>query len=426
MVTVIVGLQWGDEGKAKIVDLLAEKYDYIARFQGGANAGHTVMVKGKKYVFHQVPSGILYENKKAVIGNGVVLDPEALINELDELKKSGIKSFNLLISPRASCVMPYHKALDSASEASKGIKIGTTGRGIGPAYTDKTARTAVRVVDLFNKDILADRIKKNISIKNFILKNYYGVNGFDPDEIIEKFYLYGNKIKEFVADVSLELERAMSKGKTVLAEGAQGTLLDVDFGTYPYVTSSNTVSCYAAAGLGINLFWIKDVIGVMKAYTTRVGEGPFPSEDNDEDGKKLRQIGYEFGSTTGRPRRCGWLDISSLKYAVRLNGVKRLAVTKIDVLDSFQNIKVLEKYMLDGKELLNIFLNPEETSRMKLVWKTFTGWQKDTKSVKKLSDIPPRLISYIRFIKKELGVPIDILSFGPDRVNTLFNLKNKI
>jgi adenylosuccinate synthase len=428
MITIVAGLQWGDEGKAKIIDFLAEDFDYVARFQGGANAGHTVIVGGKKYVFHQVPSGVLYPKKKAVIGNGVVLDPEALLAEIADLKQNGVDaSSNLLISCRAVCVMPYHKAMDTAAEAASGHgKIGTTGRGIGPAYTDKAARTAVRVIDLFHRDVLAARVKKSLEVKNYLLKNFYGVNGFDPDEIVEKYHSYGQQIRDFVTDIGFELDSALRKGKAILAEGAQGTLLDVDFGTYPYVTSSNTVSGQAAAGLGVSPFAIKDVVGVMKAYTTRVGEGPFPSELDDADGAKIREVGREFGATTGRPRRCGWLDLSALRYSVRLNGVKRLALTKIDVLDSFPKIKILDKYMLNGKECDRPFASFEETQDLKYTWKVLPGWQKPTTKIRKASDIPSKAASFVKTIKKDLGVPVDILSFGPDRANTLFHLKGKI
>lgn len=429
MMTVVAGLQWGDEGKAKVIDALAERFDYVARFQGGANAGHTVIVEGRKYVFHQVPSGVLCRNTKAVIGNGVVLDPEALIAEIDELSGLGVAlSGRLLISPRATCVMPYHKALDAAAErkAAADDRIGTTGRGIGPAYTDKVGRLGIRLIDLLDRDQLALRVRRNLELKNHLLRTYYGAEGFDADEIVERYHGYGLRLRDFMAEVGEELDRAMRRGKKVLAEGAQGTLLDVDFGTYPYVTSSNTVSGQAAAGLGVSPFAIRDVIGVMKAYTTRVGEGPFPSEIEGPEAERIRELGKEFGATTGRPRRCGWLDMPALRYAVRLNGVRRLAVTKIDVLDSFEEIRLLKSYLLDGKPCDRPFASLTETGRLEKVWMTLPGWRAPTGHITRFSEIPRRALAFLKTVRKTLDIPIDILSFGPDRKNTLFGLKNRL
>lgn len=425
-ISVVLGLQWGDEGKAKIIDFLAAEFDYVARFQGGANAGHTVIVEGKKYVFHQIPSGILYPKKKVVIGNGVILDPVALLEEIRLLAEQGvnIEPGNLLLSHRTNIVMPYHKILDQASEKASGDKkIGTTGRGIGPAYTDKVARSGVRAIDLLDKDLLNEKVRSNLKVKNFMLREYFKTDEVNADKIVEEYALVGQKIKDFLRDVSTELTQAVKKKKRVLAEGAQGTMLDVDFGTYPYVTSSNTVCANCSIGLGISPLLIKDVIGVMKAYTTRVGEGPFPSELSDENAEKIRSIGKEFGATTGRPRRCGWLDIPALKYAIMLNGVTRLALTKIDVLDKFEKIKVLEEYRLDGEKFTNCFASEKETARIEPLYKEYKGWNSDSTRITGMKQVTPVQKKYLDAIVRMLEVPIDILSFGPDRKNTLFGLK---
>jgi adenylosuccinate synthase len=383
-------------------------------------------VNGKKYVFHQIPSGILYPKKKVVIGNGVILDPVALLEELRLLGEQGvsIEPGNLLLSHRTNIVMPYHKILDQASELAQGDKkIGTTGRGIGPAYTDKVARLGVRAIDLLDKDLLNEKVRSNLKLKNFLLKEYYKLEEINPDKIVEEYFKVGSAIKEFLWDVSAELTQAVRKKKRVLAEGAQGTMLDVDFGTYPYVTSSNTVCANCSIGLGISPLMIKDVIGVMKAYTTRVGEGPFPSEITDENADRIRSVGKEFGSTTGRPRRCGWLDIPALKYAIMLNGVTRLALTKIDVLDQFDKIRVLEEYRLNGVRFTNCFASLKETARIEPVYKDYKGWRTDSARITALKQIPPVQKKYLDAIVKMLKVPIDILSFGPDRKNTLLGLK---
>ncbi len=424
-ISVVLGLQWGDEGKAKIIDFLAADYDYVARFQGGANAGHTVIVKGKKYIFHQIPSGILYPNKKVVIGNGVILDPVALLDEMKTLAGQGVKIIpeNLMLSYRTNIVMPYHKVLDKAAESDSGDKkIGTTGRGIGPAYTDKIARLGIRAVDLLDKDVLRSKVGQNLKIKNFLLKNYYKTDELKVDDLVDQYAAIGKKIKVYLHDVSTELTNALKKGKKVLAEGAQGTMLDVDFGTYPYVTSSNTICANCSIGLGISPLFIKDVIGVMKAYTTRVGEGPFPSELFDKAGERIRDVGKEFGATTGRPRRCGWLDLPALQYSIMLNGVTRLALTKIDVLDGFEEINILEEYRLNGKKHENCFASLKETAKIKPVYAKHKGWQSDSTKITDFKQVKPVQKKYLDFIVKKLGVPIDILSFGPDRKNTIFGL----
>jgi adenylosuccinate synthase len=426
-ITAVLGLQWGDEGKAKIIDCLARDFDFIARFQGGANAGHTVITEGKKYVFHQIPSGILYKGKKVVIGNGVVLDPEALLNEIADLRGQGVEvDGRLMVSTRCHVVLPYHKICDIAAENdSSGKKIGTTGRGIGPAYTDKAARLGIRTAELLNKDLLAEKVRASLKVKNFLFENYYQRDKVDADAVIEQYFSIGAQLKPYLADVSTELCTALNKGRHILAEGAQGTMLDVDYGTYPYVTSSNTIAGNCACGLGVAASEVRDVIGVIKAYATRVGEGPFPSELTDSTGELLRKTGAEFGATTGRPRRCGWLDIPLLEYAVRLNGVTRLALTKIDVLDDFAEIKAVDSYSLDGNPFTDHFADIRETKSAKPDFRIFKGWKKDSKTITRLSDCPPSQMKYLKYIVKRLKMPIDIISFGPDRKNTIFGLKNK-
>ncbi len=354
-VQIIVGAQWGDEGKGKIVDHLSEEVDIVARYQGGANAGHTVIIPAKgdnpprQFVLHLIPSGIFHKHVICVIGNGVVLDPVALMTEIGELTRAGIRiSGRLLISHNAHLIMPYHKALDSIRE--KGDqKIGTTGRGIGPAYIDKYMRTGIRVVDLLDRDTLCKKLKRNIEEKNELLKQIYHSEALDVDAILNEYQEFDKKIDEYITDTSKYLNGALRKKKSVLAEGAQGALLDVDHGTYPYVTSSNPTSGGACTGLGIPPTEINSILGVVKAYSTRVGNGPFPTELNDATGDLLRTTGGEFGATTGRPRRCGWLDIPSLRYSLLVNGITKIAITKLDVLDNFDSIQVCVGYELDGR-----------------------------------------------------------------------------
>ena len=339
-VTIIVGAQWGDEGKGKIVDLLSEDIDIVARYQGGANAGHTVVIGKKEYVLHLIPSGIFHKHVICVIGNGVVIDPVALMDEIAMVRSFGINiDRRLYISHNAHLIMPYHKLLDSIREQGT-TKIGTTGRGIGPAYIDKYTRTGIRVVDLLDRTILREKLRTNIEEKNQLLRQVYSSKGLDVDAIIAEYVEFDKKIDPFVTDTSLFLSDAIKKKKAILAEGAQGALLDIDHGTYPYVTSSNPTSGGACTGLGIPPTAIRNVIGIVKAYSTRVGNGPFPTELENETGERLRTIGGEFGATTGRPRRCGWLDMVSLKYSIRVNGIDSIALTKIDVLDDFDEIPV--------------------------------------------------------------------------------------
>ncbi|HAW07589.1 MAG TPA: adenylosuccinate synthase, partial [Bacteroidetes bacterium] len=349
-VTVILGTQWGDEGKGKIVDLLSDKYDIVARYQGGANAGHTVVINGKKFILHLIPSGILHPNTVCIIGNGTVIDPDALISEINTLEQEGIKVRDrLLISHKAHLIMPYHKLLDTISESTLSQKaIGTTGRGIGPAYIDKFTRVGIRIVDLLNLDTFTEKLRFNINEKNNLLRKLYQTNELNIDEIIHKYLEFDKIIDPYIKDTTTYLNQAIADGKSILAEGAQGAMLDVDHGTYPFVTSSNPTVGGACTGLGIPPTSINRIIGVVKAYSTRVGNGPFPTEQFDENGEQLRKIGDEFGSTTGRPRRCGWLDLFALKYSAMINGFKEIALTKIDVLENFETIKVCTGYNYQG------------------------------------------------------------------------------
>ncbi len=412
MVDVILGLQWGDEGKGKIVDHFAPKYDIIARFQGGANAGHTLYIKGEKVVLHQIPSGIFHEKKINLIGNGVVLDPVALKRECATVAALGVDvKKHLYISDKTHLILPSHRALDKASEISKGEdKIGSTLKGITPAYMDKTGRNGLRVGDLLQKKFTAKYVKLRIKHQR-LLDNYSfseDISSWEEEFFESLEFLRSLKI------VSAEyfINDAIGKGKKVLAEGAQGSMLDVDFGTFPFVTSSNTTSAGVVNGLGIAPQKIKDVFGITKAYCTRVGSGPFPTELFDEAGDELRKLGNEFGSTTGRPRRCGWIDLVALQYACMLNGVTRLVMTKADVLDTLDELKICESYNYDGKKTRQV---PFQMHGMDLapVYKTFPGWKTDITKIKKFSKLPKNMRSYIEHIDDYLGVPVSYISNGP-------------
>ncbi len=396
-VQIIVGAQWGDEGKGKIVDHLSENVDIVARYQGGANAGHTVVIptKGpdggitsKEYVLHLIPSGIFHKHVTCVIGNGVVLDPAALMTEIGQLNQLGIPiKGRLLISHNAHLIMPYHKLLDTIREQGD-QKIGTTGRGIGPAYIDKYTRTGIRVVDLLDRDLLAAKLRRNIEEKNQLLSKVYNSKELDVDGIIHEYQEFDKKIDEYITDTSLYLNNALKKKKRILAEGAQGALLDVDHGTYPFVTSSSPTSGGACTGLGIPPTAITSVIGVVKAYSTRVGNGPFPTELNDEIGERLRKTGGEFGATTGRPRRCGWLDLPSLRYSIRVNGIQKIAVTKLDVLDDFDDIRVCTGYLVNKKKIDNF---PTDLRMLEVVepqYRVFKGWKTKTSAVRSVLEAP--------------------------------------
>lgn len=419
-VTVIVGAQWGDEGKGKIVDILSEQADIVARYQGGANAGHTVIINETKYVLHLIPSGILHQNVLCLIGNGVVLDPLAFFEELDTLKKYNIEYNNrIFIFPNTHIILPYHKYIDTLSEA-KDNKIGTTGRGIGPCYVDKYSRTGIQAIDFLYVNRLIDKIRHNLKIKNNLIRHYYNADEINESNLIDEVLSYREKLVKFILTDTSILTKAIKEKKNIILEGAQGVLLDVDHGTYPFVTSSNPISGGATTGLGISPRNIDKIIGVFKAYTTRVGEGPFPTELNDESGEKIRKIGGEFGATTGRPRRCGWLDLIALKYANQINGFDSLAITKVDVLTDFDEIKACVGYEIDGKIIDYFPLDLELLKKVKPVYKSFKAWKNINPKSNNISDLPDELIEYIKFIEDFTGTKISIISTGSERKQTIF------
>ncbi|MBV6513022.1 MAG: Adenylosuccinate synthetase [Ignavibacteriaceae bacterium] len=419
-VTVLVGSQWGDEGKGKIVDLLSEKFDVVVRYQGGANAGHTVEIGSKKYVLHLIPSGILREDVVCVIGNGVVIDPVALLEEIALLESHGITvKGRLFISHNAHLIMPYHKLLDSISESGK-VKIGTTGRGIGPCYIDKYARKGIKIIDLLYPEILEEKIRQNLEEKNLLLKNIYNVEELDVEKIINQYLEFDKQIDVYIKDVPAYLNQMIEEGKSVLLEGAQGALLDVDHGTYPFVTSSNPTSGGACTGTGIPPNKVTDVIGIVKAYTTRVGEGPFPTELLDQEGEELRRQGNEFGATTGRPRRCGWFDAFLVRYSALINGISSVAITKLDVLSMFDEIKVCTGYEFEGKLLKSFPTDFQKLSSVKPVYVTLPGWKEDISACSSYNELPENAKSYLRYISKAAGINVSIISVGPKRESTFF------
>jgi adenylosuccinate synthase len=418
---VIIGTQWGDEGKGKIVDLLAEYADVVARFQGGNNAGHTMVVDGEQFISHLVPSGIL-QGKTCLIGNGLVVDPEVLLEEIDYLSKSGIAvgPDELKISEKAHLIMPYHKAVDHARERMKGDKkIGTTGRGIGPAYEDKATRRGLRFVDLLEPEYMADKIRTILDEKNFYLANYLSAETLDPEPIIEQYKAFAERLNPHVADISAYLDQVVRSGRHILLEGAQGTHLDIDHGTYPYVTSSNTVAGNACCGAGIGPKVITDVIGIVKAYTTRVGMGPFPSELLDDIGNFIQEKGAEFGATTGRRRRCGWLDTVIVKNALRLNGLTGVAITKLDVLGGVEELKICTGYRHQGELIADFPTSLNRLGRCEPVYETLPGWQEDISDVRQRGDLPENAKRYLDRIEELIEVPIDIISVGPGRDQTI-------
>ncbi len=419
-VTVLVGSQWGDEGKGKIVDILSEKFDIVTRYQGGANAGHTVAIGDKQYILHLIPSGILRENVICVIGNGVVIDPTALLDEIELLEKNNIKvDGRLFISHNAHLIMPYHKLLDSISE-SGGNKIGTTGRGIGPCYIDKYARKGIKIVDLLNRKVLEEKIRENLKEKNNLLKKVYEHEELDVEEIIKQYVEFDKAIDKYIKDVPAYLNSAIAEGKSILLEGAQGALLDVDHGTYPYVTSSSPTSGGACTGTGIPPTKIDSVVGIVKAYTTRVGYGPFPTELLDEEGEKLREIGAEYGATTGRARRCGWFDAFLVSYSAMINGIDSVAVTKLDVLSYFEEIKVCIGYELDGKPLKSFPTDVERLSKVKPIYESLPGWNKEISNCHSYAELPETTKDYLKFIADQSGIKIKIISVGPKRQQTFY------
>ena len=419
--TLVVGAQWGDEGKGKIVDILTESSDIICRYQGGPNAGHTVVLKDKKFIFHLIPSGILHPKKLCIIGNGVVIDPEAMIAEMEELTKAGVKiGNNLKISKNAHLIMPYHKVLDRERETLLGKgKIGTTMRGVGPAYIDKIGRTGIRICDLIDEKVFREKLEENLVEKNFLISNFFKAQPLDVSQIFDEYMGYRSKIQPFIADTVELLQKAFASKKKLLFEGAQGSMLDVDHGTYPFVTSSNTTIGGVLTGLGIPLKKIDDVIGISKAYTTRVGSGVFPTEVFGEDGETLSSRGAEFGATTGRRRRCGWLDFMVLKYSLWLNGINKLAITKLDVLDTFPKIKVCVGYTLDGKRLKNFPIEHHILGKIKPVYKEIKGWRSSTLGIRNYKALPKEAKDYLKFISDSLECKISIVSTGPKREETV-------
>lgn len=419
-VVVLIGAQWGDEGKGKITDFLARQADIVVRYQGGNNAGHTVVVGEEEYRLHLIPSGILYPEKMCLIGNGVVIDPAVLVAELEYLQKKGIATDNLRISPRAHLIMPYHKKLDEVQEEKKGQnKIGTTRRGIGPAYMDKAARTGIRVVDLLDRDEFARKLENNLEDVNFLLNRVYEVDGFDFEEVFNEYTRYAEILRPYVADTSVILHEALDAGKKILFEGAQGTLLDLDHGTYPYVTSSHPTAGAACIGAGIGPTEIDKAVGVIKAYTTRVGEGPFPTELKDEIGQHLREKGREYGTTTGRPRRCGWFDGVAARYAARINGLDSFALTKLDVLTGVETIKICVGYRFQGEILREFPASLKVLAQCEPVYEELPGWTEDISGARDFSDLPQAAQNYVRRIEEITGTRVSLIGVGTRRSQTI-------
>ena len=422
----VIGAQWGDEGKGKIVDLLAQQSDVVVRFQGGNNAGHTLVVNGRKTILHVIPSGALHRDKVCVIGNGVVLDAEVLLHELQELRQQGHlqNDSQLRISEQAHLIMPYHRAIDQARERMRGAgKIGTTGRGIGPTYEDKAARVGIRVIDLLEEDTFREKLEHNIAEKNVYLRAILKEQALDFEEIHRTYSGYREKLAPYVTDTGVLLDEMFRDGKNVLFEGAQGTLLDLDHGTYPFVTSSNTVIGGVCSGAGIGPRHIHEVIGISKAYTTRVGSGPFPTELTGPEGEKLRQDGDEYGATTGRPRRCGWFDAVAVRHAVRLNGLTGIALTKLDVLTGLPKIRVCTAYQAGARLLRHFPASLKVMESLEPVWEEFEGWQEPVSGARNVADLPANARRYMQRLEELVETEIVIASIGPDRDQTIL-IKN--
>ncbi|ADK17237.1 MULTISPECIES: adenylosuccinate synthase [Clostridium] len=419
---IVLGSQWGDEGKGKMTDYLAKGADVVVRFQGGNNAGHTVEVGDKQYKLHLVPSGILYKDKVNVIGNGVVLDPKALFEEMDYLKDLGvdISPENLIISDRAQLIMPYHKILDGIKERARGKKdIGTTGKGIGPCYTDKMERSGIRVCDLMHQNIFEENLKENLKIKNDIITKVYGEKALDFDTIYNEYIDYAKKLAPYVKDISVEVYNSIKGGKKVLFEGAQGTLLDIDYGTYPYVTSSSTIAGGVCIGSGIGPTMITGAVGIAKAYTTRVGKGPFPTELFDKTGEWIRENGHEYGVTTGRARRCGWLDLVILKTSSRVSGLTSFAITKIDTLAGLERVKACVGYKFNGKVIDYVPASLEDLAKCEPVYEEFEGWGREIENAKTYDELPQNAKKYLNRIEEFTGTKVSIVSVGPRRDQTI-------
>lgn len=417
---VVVGTQWGDEGKGKITDFLAEKAEVVARYQGGNNAGHTISIDGKEYKLHLIPSGIFYPEKICVIGNGMVVNPKALVDELNYLKSHGISTANLRISDRAHVVMPYHIKLDELEEETKGNnKIGTTKKGIGPAYMDKAARIGIRMVDLLDSEEFAAKLKRNLDEKNRILEKLYGIDGFDYEQVYNEYLSYAEVIRPYVTDTSVVLNEAIDTEKAVLFEGAQASMLDIDQGTYPYVTSSNPVAGGVCIGSGVGPTKISKVIGVVKAYSTRVGDGPFPTELLDETGEYIRGNGHEYGTTTGRPRRVGWFDALVVRHARRVSGLDGMAITRLDILTGLKELKICIGYRCNGGVLTEFPTSLKVLAQCEPIYETLPGWEEDISGVRSYEELPNNTRAYIEKIAEVTGVPLSIFSIGPNREQTV-------
>ncbi|GAB4212899.1 MAG: adenylosuccinate synthase [Synechococcales cyanobacterium] len=417
---VVVGAQWGDEGKGKITDLLSEKAHVVVRYQGGVNAGHTLVVNGSTFKLHLIPSGILYPSTQCIIASGTVIDPQVLIGEIEQLQAFGIPTEHLFIADTAHVTLPYHRIIDQAEEDRRGpYRLGTTGRGIGPTYADKAERLGIRMIDLMDAETLREKIAWSVTYKNALLENVYSLPPLDPATIIQDYLGYADQLRPYVTDVSVLLDEAIQARKNILFEGAQGTLLDLDFGTYPYVTSSHPIGGGACIGAGVGPTCIDRVIGVAKAYTTRVGEGPFPTELTDEMGELLGERGAEFGTTTGRKRRCGWFDAVIGRYAVRINGLDCLAITKLDILDTLPEIKVCVAYDYQGKELHHFPSDARIFAQCTPIYTSLPGWQTSTEECRTVDDLPPAALTYLKYLAQLMDVPIAIISLGASRDQTI-------
>ena len=419
--TCVIGLQWGDEGKGKIIDILAKDYDIIVRYQGGGNAGHTLIIDNEKFIFHLIPSGILHPDKKCVIGNGIVFDPRLFLDEVAGLSKRNISvNGNLFVSDRAHVVFPYHKKLDLLIEKQKGNSmIGTTGRGIGPCYTDKVARDGIRVAELLHKEHFKEKLKKTVEEKNRLFVDLYKDEPVSWEEIYEEYCVYAEKISPFVCDTVDLMAKAIDDNKKILFEGAQGALLDVDFGTYPYTTSSNASAGGVSSGIGVSPKQIHDIIGITKAYATRVGSGPFPTEIDGEQGEHIRKKGGEFGSTTGRPRRCGWFDAVAIRHSVRISGVDSLIMTKMDVLDDQETIRICTGYKSNKKVYHNFPADLDVLENCEPVYEEVSGWMEDTSKARDVKSLPGKAMDYIRTIEEIIGLKVKMVSVGPERLQII-------
>ncbi len=425
---VVVGTQWGDEGKGKITDFLAKQAQVVARYAGGNNAGHTIIFDGQKYKLHLIPSGIFFADKINVVGNGVVIDPKAMVEEIAYLHSHGVSTDNLRISNRAHVILPYHLLQDELEEASKGDnKIGTTKRGIGPAYMDKAARIGIRIADLLDRETFSHKLAENLQLKNRLFEKMYDAEGFGFEEIFNEYYEYGQQIKQYVCDTSVVLNDAIDAGKNVLFEGAQGVMLDIDHGTYPFVTSSNPSAGGVAVGVGVGPSKIHHVVGVCKAYTSRVGDGPFPTELFDEVGHQIREVGKEYGTTTGRPRRIGWFDAVVVRHAVRVSGLTDLSLNSIDVLSGLDTVKICTAYELNGEIINECPANLSLMAQCKPIYEELPGWSEDITGCRTLEELPENARNYVKRVSEVIGTPITTFSVGPDRdqTNVLYNVYEK-